>query len=177
MILWGNLPLVIWLLPSPQFQLWGNRLLEWNDCANVFCFLQKIMPFWSHSASWPWPCICWVCGTTPSCTSPVIVRGVHLAQQQVIPCKPVLPPAGFLHQGILKRSAWRDVQGPTQLSSVWVLMSASDTLSYAWQLCYGVGIPIWTGPILAYMWCSNLNAPNVVCPGTTDHGAFGLLLC
>ena len=159
MVLWGHLLSATWPLLSPYVQMKGNRIIGWNGCVNIFCYLKRIGQFWSHSASWHWPCTCWVLSASPSYTSPVI-GGVHLVQLQVLPCKLAPPPPGFLHQGILKGSAWRDVQGPTQPSLVGVLMSTSDAPSYAWRLHYGADIPTWTGPILA---SGQWSIPSALC--------------
>ena len=154
----------------------GNKLLGWNGCTNVFCFSKRIRPFGSHSASQPWPCTCWVPGATLSCTNPVIGRGVHLVQHQVLPCKLVPLPLGFLHQQILKGTARKDVQGPTQPSPALALRSAFETL-------FSMVAMLWSRhsnmnqPILASGQWSNLSALYIIHLGITGPEEFGLLLC
>ena len=159
---WGCLLSAAWLLPSPYVQMRVNRPMKWSDCGNISCLLQRVLLTPPNSVDLPWPCIWQVLSATPPCTSPVIGERVHLEQQQVLPCKLVLPPPGFLHQGILKGSTWRDVQGLTWPSLALVLRSTFDTLSFAWQPHYGAGVTTWTGPILASGWWSNRSAPYVV---------------
>ena len=78
--------------------------------------------------------------------------GVHWEQLQALPCKLVLLPSGFLHQGTPKGSTWRGVQRPTQVPLVLILRSAFDTLSFTWWPHYGTGTLTWTGPILDFWW-------------------------
>ena len=99
----------------------GNRPVRWSDCGSIFGLLQRVLQTPPHSVDMPWLCIWQVVSAVPSCTSPVIGGGVHLAQQPVLPCKLFLPHSGFLNQGILKGSTCRDVWGLTQYLQLWSL--------------------------------------------------------
>ena len=65
------------------------------------------------------------------------LQGSTLGSTAHSPCKLVLPPSGSLHQGTLKGSAQRSVQGLTWLPQILILGSTFDALFSAWQPCYG----------------------------------------
>ena len=156
---WECLLSVTWPLPSPKVPAeggtgpWdgvtaGTSSASWRGS-------QSTQP---HSTVWALVmCLASSQHSSLMCTNHVVGGGVHWMQLQALPCKLALPPSGFLHQGTLKESTWRDVQGSDSG------ISGSDpqeclqcSFLHMVAACYGAGAPTGTGPILAFGWRSSL---------------------
>ena len=105
----------------------------------------------------------------------LLSAGKFTGHNCMLPHALVLPFSGSLHQGTLKGSTQRGIQGPMWSSLIVILGSTIGTLFSTWQPCCGACAPTGTGPIPVSWWCSSPDAFCITHSRTVDSGGSGHL--